>query len=433
LKITTSGHEWDNATNCAEFCQKTHWVDVNSTTIHTWQILDKCSTNPLYPQGGTWTYDRAGWCPGAKVTERHIELTPFIDSDTAIIDYNCQSDPYGKYSVSSYLFSYGPANFDLDAEVIEILAPNDEKFYGRIFPEDAGPFFNPICGQPIIRIRNSGADTLSSLTITYGPQNGIQQMYEWEGNLAFMEDEEVVLEPIDWSGYDPVNNTFLVNVSGPNGGNDENPLNNELKSSFSLAEEFPNEFVIILKTNHRGFENAWEIIDESGIVVEERDGFENDITYTDTILLDDGCYTFRIMDTGDDGLSHWASNQGSGYIRFKELDGSNLYYPDQDFGYFTAKSFTVGLAVATQDLVKQDNIRVFPNPTSGKLNIAFSMLESTEVRVRIVDLNGRGLKDERWVVDNDLKRTDLGGFSPGIYILLIEFSGEVYTKRIVFH
>jgi hypothetical protein len=433
LKITSSGHEWDNATNCAEFCQKTHWVDVDSETVESWEILDVCSTNPLYPQGGTWTYARAGWCPGAKVTERHIELTPYIASDSLIVDYNCDSDPYGLYIVTSYLFSYGPPNFTNDAEVTEILAPNDEEYYSRIMPDEAGPFFNPICGQPVVRIRNSGADTLTSLTISYGPQSCPPQVFEWEGSLAFMESEEIVLPPIDWSAYETGDNLFIVNVSGPNGMEDENPDNDEMRSAFSLAQELPNEFVIILKTNNRAFENRWEIIDAEGNIVVERDGFDNDVTYMDTVLLDDGCYTFRITDTGDDGLSHWASSQGSGYVRFKKMDGSNLYYPDQDFGYFTAKSFTVGLAVETQELVKEDHISIFPNPATDHVNIAFSMLEEADVLIRIIDASGKQLLNSLHRIDNDLIRIDTGEYSPGFYLLMIEYSGRLFTERIIVH
>ena len=32
----------------------------------------------LYPQGGTWVYDRANWCPGDKATTRNHELTSYL-------------------------------------------------------------------------------------------------------------------------------------------------------------------------------------------------------------------------------------------------------------------------------------------------------------------------------------------------------------------
>lgn len=433
LKIITSGHEWDNPTNCAEFCQKNHWVTLDGSTVAAWQILNKCSTNPLYPQGGTWTYDRAGWCPGAKVAERHIELTPYLDGDTVILDYHCDPDPYGAYSVSSYLFSYGPPSYSMDAELTEILAPNDQKFYGRIMPDSAGPLFNPICGQPVVRIRNSGSDTLTSLVIVYGPESGSMKTFQWTGSLAFMESAEAVLDPIDWNGYTPGNNGFVATLSLPNGGQDENPLNNTVRSTFALVPEFPNEFILTLKTNHRGFENRWEIIGENGEVVIERGNFGNDEVYADTILLDDGCYTFRITDTGDDGLSHWASSQGSGYINFRNVNGNVMYSPNSDFGYFTAKSFTVGLGVSAGEREKEDHISVFPNPTGGRVYVAFSLMEERKVTIRIIDLTGKVLMMQEEVVNNGLVGLDLEGFAGGIYSVVIESEEGITVKKVVLY
>ncbi len=183
LKITTSGHEFSNSTNCAEFCQKTHWVDVDNVTQYSWEIIDECATNALYPQGGTWIFDRAGWCPGAKVTERHLEITPFIAADSVILDYNCDYDPYGRYSVTSYLFSYGEPNFTLDAAVEDIMAPNKRKIFGR---------FNPMCGKPEIKIKNTGSTPLTSV-------HDYAEQVRTRG-LAFMNSP----------GYDPVSVTGQV-------------------------------------------------------------------------------------------------------------------------------------------------------------------------------------------------------------------------------
>ena len=39
-------------------------VDNNPSNKNTWRVWTECAGNPVYPQGGTWVYDRAGWCPG---------------------------------------------------------------------------------------------------------------------------------------------------------------------------------------------------------------------------------------------------------------------------------------------------------------------------------------------------------------------------------
>ncbi|MDR0799573.1 MAG: hypothetical protein LBN18_07445, partial [Dysgonamonadaceae bacterium] len=50
LRTTVTGHDFDNATNCAEFCPKIHTLKANGKAIESWNIIRSCSDNPLYPQ-----------------------------------------------------------------------------------------------------------------------------------------------------------------------------------------------------------------------------------------------------------------------------------------------------------------------------------------------------------------------------------------------
>ncbi len=69
--------------------------------------------NPVYPQGGTWQFDRAGWCPGTFVDTYDFELSPFVrPGDRILIDY--QVEPYnadigeegGNFETAIQLFAY---------------------------------------------------------------------------------------------------------------------------------------------------------------------------------------------------------------------------------------------------------------------------------------------------------------------------------------
>src|SRR5205085_2924206 len=68
IKMINTGHGQGNTGNAAEFSQKTHHIIVNGTQNFS-QLLWRanCSSNPCSPQAGTWTNNRAGWCPGADV------------------------------------------------------------------------------------------------------------------------------------------------------------------------------------------------------------------------------------------------------------------------------------------------------------------------------------------------------------------------------
>ncbi len=60
FKFTPTGHGFVNALNCAEFCEKNYTVKAFDTAWATQAMWhDDCGLNPIYPQGGTWLYDRA--------------------------------------------------------------------------------------------------------------------------------------------------------------------------------------------------------------------------------------------------------------------------------------------------------------------------------------------------------------------------------------
>lgn len=86
-RVTISGHGGDSTNAAAEFLKKEFYYKVNGKTIATQAIWkDDCGCNPIQPQGGTWIYNRAGWCPGTKVNEFIYDLTPYIKGNKAMVD-----------------------------------------------------------------------------------------------------------------------------------------------------------------------------------------------------------------------------------------------------------------------------------------------------------------------------------------------------------
>lgn len=67
LRSIITGHGQGNAENCAEFCQLAHGYLVGTAAVQRTVWRDDCAENPIDDQQGTWTYPRAGWCPGADV------------------------------------------------------------------------------------------------------------------------------------------------------------------------------------------------------------------------------------------------------------------------------------------------------------------------------------------------------------------------------
>ncbi len=265
LRARISGHGHNGPRNCCEWDSKTHSYYINGWDHFRWNVWKDCGFNPIYPQGGTWPFDRAGWCPGTKVDEYDFDLTPFVHpGDTVTIDYGIEmyrdnGEKDGEFRMSHQLFTYGPPNFRLDAAMEDVIVPSGKDSYSRV---------NPVCGSPVVVIRNLGAQPLHKLTITYGLKGGPRSEYLWTGKLGFLEKEAVSLPAPDWMGFDgPL--VFEVTLSKPNGKDDERPHNNHMVSTVVAPEVLPAEFVLYLEPNDLGRDrdNAYTISDACGAVL----------------------------------------------------------------------------------------------------------------------------------------------------------------------
>jgi hypothetical protein len=423
VKTRTSGHRFDNPTNCAEFCYKIHSVDVNGETIHDWQIIEECSDNPLYPQGGTWIYDRAGWCPGAKVTEHDIEITPYITADSVELDYNSQPDPYGQYVLEVQLFSYGDPNFDVDAAVDNVIVPNNMEVYGR---------FNPSVSNPVIVIQNRGGDTLYNVDITYGPA-GSSKTFTWNGELGMMDKEEVILEPFTYEELVDGNGRFLVSLSNPNNTADENTLNDTYESSYDMPPVYPGTIVIKFKTNKAASQNEYEIFDRDGNLVFEKREFENNTLYVDTVTFVEGAFDFYLHDSGDNGISFWANSEGSGSLKFYDLNDDLLVNFNPDFGDEIYHSFYMDMFVGEADISdKQVAFDVLPNPADGRFTISYAMKEEREVSFVIYNASGQVVWET--AVEgryHDKLRVNLRGMAPGMYTCIMKTDRFNVSRKIL--
>ena len=143
LHVLPSGHGFDNSLNCAEFCKKDYFVKLDGQIRFTQSMWrDDCGLNPVFPQGGTWLYDRANWCPGSKAWTYEHDLSPWISAgQTAQIDLDLEpySVPSGDPQAASYNWSTILLEFDSyahqnDVELMEILSPSIHEEYSRMNP-----------------------------------------------------------------------------------------------------------------------------------------------------------------------------------------------------------------------------------------------------------------------------------------------------------
>jgi hypothetical protein len=82
-RVIMTGHGQGNLSNCAEFCQKQHHLVAGSDSLVVAPWRGDCNMNPVSNQHGSWTYPRAGWCPGSDVHPIELDLTPSVASGSS--------------------------------------------------------------------------------------------------------------------------------------------------------------------------------------------------------------------------------------------------------------------------------------------------------------------------------------------------------------
>jgi len=97
LRTIISG--WGHATPtdadgrpCAEWCYRTHDVKIDGANMfqHNMGPIG-CASNPVGPQAGNWTPDRAGWCPGMEVPVRTDVFASSMAGSSFAFEYDYEN------------------------------------------------------------------------------------------------------------------------------------------------------------------------------------------------------------------------------------------------------------------------------------------------------------------------------------------------------
>lgn len=418
IRSAITGHDQNG-----EFVSREHYININGGNKEfLYDVWKACSKNPIYPQGGTWVFDRAGWCPGMASDVHTFPLDGLVaPGETITIDYGLNGAPMASanYLVSNQLVTYGAYNHQVDAAIEAIVRPNNAQVeYARL---------NPACNTPTILVKNSGAQLITSIKITYSAKPGNERTYTWSGNLEPQSEVEIVLPsptPAFWSNA----TTFNATIVEVNGTADEYSDNNTMQSHFEQASvyNYSNGVRLRLATNNTGADYSYQVKDGSGAVLVQRSGLANTTVYTDDLLFPPGCYSLIFNDAGGDGLSFWFfPENGSGSLQLERKltsgNGIPVYSFDPDFGGGVQYDFYIGdITSATEQTDQSFQLfSTYPNPVLDELKIDLLGFEGKELDFRLVDVNGKTMliKKYRSESGNETTELDLSRLAPGMYFL----------------
>lgn len=430
-------------------------LKVNGNIVYTHLLWkDDCGMNAIAPQGGTWIFNRANWCPGERVPLYEIDISPYITPGQAVSldldmdDYVLQSGQGAGYGVSAHLITY-TAQHDNDVMLEEIISPNSDKTYLRQ---------NPISTQPKVKIKNMGKNTLSHADIAYWIKGGNKAYYEWTGNVPPFESEIITLPAFDWNGLDTAERVFYAEVSWPNAVADEYVYNNRLEARFNMSPKIDSAFIIYFKANNHPEENWYILRNEDGDTVFMKNSFTAGTIYRDTMRLEPGSYVFDFYDYdegwgGGDGISWWLNTQQgyetTGQLILRKMNNTVLKSFVGDFGNNVHYEFTVGYALGENPAkpVQEPpvhntgvsslpafsaDVQLLPNPARDKVMVLVNTSQTTAGSILLTDIAGKVISTEYVSGSSQYKVIlPVAHLAKGMYFVSLQSKGGTSTKKLI--
>lgn len=144
------------------------------------------------------------------------------------------------------------------------------------------------------------------------------------------------------------------------------------------------------------------------------------------------------MDAGNPGSTYLWSDSSVAQTLSVTTSGNYSVLVTNSFGCESFDNVNVNFVVCfnnhtttSHDNVSADLI-VYPNPSDNDINVAISRIQKTEVTLVLTDILGNNLMMSKETQDfNYSKKIDIHSYPAGIYLLKVEYNGEIHTTRII--
>lgn len=425
LRMVQTGHGMDRPDGCAEFCNKYREVWYDGKMIDKKDLWKECGDNPLYPQAGTWIYDRGNWCPGDLMQPDLYDLSVVPGRqhtiDVAMQPYVASGTPSADEVISAYLVQYKKATSPYDVAVVDVLNPSSKDAYKRL---------NPAALQPQVVVQNYGSEGVNRMAIRYGTKGGAKQTFYWKGALPAGRQATITLPgAVETKGAE---NIFEVELLQPNGKRDGYAADNFFASPFTAVPVHDTVLIVYLQTNNQPAQTAYAITNSEGKVVKERpyNSLQANTLYRDTVRLQEGTYQFTLRDSADNGLEFWANPRGGrGKVRLLNAQGQMVKDIESDFGSFVQYQFKVGTPVTP--VTAQTSFGVYPTRTNDKTTFDYYGNYAEDVVVQLVTDPGDKVVEEHtyFGLQEGVFTYDLSRFPKGRFYLRVLIKGEEKFKK----
>lgn len=266
--------------------------------------------------------------------------------------------------------------------------------------------------EPVVELGNFGSNPLTSAELEVKVNGEVVDIVEWTGNLPVFASERVALGEVSFPVEDE--NTLEVCVKSANGGHDEAAKNNVVACDIKGAPETVGKVLkLSIRTDNNPQETTWQVKNmATGEIIQEGGPYDQaNHNYTETLeVTGDGCYDLTVYDAGGNGLT-------GGFYGLKA--GGTTLFSGGEFADLESNEFSYEVTAGVEESFDH-TATVYPNPTSGVLNIVCEGKQSVTV------YNMAGQRVFEGVADGWLQ-IDMKAYGAGIYA--IQVGSE--TQRIV--
>lgn len=291
-----------------------------------------------------------------------------------------------------------------------------------------------------VELQNFGTAPLTAATITVtGGATPI--VYNWTGNLATYASTDVVVGTI--------NADNVIELSATITSTDGDATNSVVTGQGGVAPSTTHIRIDWLFDNWPE-EVSWTIEDENGDVVASRDAgfYDGETEALENVYVPaTGCYTFTYTDGFGDGLfgsQYGTSIDGHCFVYSVNANGSAgnpIYIYNGDYNFGTAAGVAasesaeanVNEVVSVEENTALKGLQVFPNPTADVLNINYSLVNTSTVRVDVYNALGALVMTENTaskVAGVHTSQLDFSALNNGMYMVNINVDGAVSTVRV---
>lgn len=262
-----------------------------------------------------------------------------------------------------------------------------------------------------ITLYNGGSTTINSITGTC-EINGIVQDINYNGTIEPLSIVKYTTDAWDLPANTEMPVTITLNSCNGQDIHEEYTQNYQYYAATGTikikikADKYSGQYTLNGST-HNG-EQSWKLYDPNGTVIESKTqaDFTSNIINTFTVSVSGapGCYRLLIKDSYGDGIS-------GGYYKIVDSQNHEIIYGSGDFTSSANAYFYWDGATAITDFEEVDDIVIYPNPASDKLNI---VSENPVKTVQIFNLQGQLVQTA-----HHANEVEVSHLSAGMYICRI--------------